>query len=86
MLENTIKRQITHRDVAEYFLALANETGGTITNLKLQKLVYYAQAWHLANFDKPLFDAKFEAWVHGPVIPGLYEEYRVSVINRLLKK
>lgn len=61
--------------VADYFIWLANDTGSFISNLKLQKLVYYAQAWYLAIHDKPLFDEDFEAWIHGPVIPELYKEY-----------
>ncbi|WP_415354634.1 Panacea domain-containing protein [Leptolyngbya sp. FACHB-1624] len=63
-------------DVAEYFICLANNTGSFVSNLKLQKLVYYAQAWHLALNGEPLFDEDFEAWVHGPVIPSLYHEFK----------
>jgi uncharacterized phage-associated protein len=63
-------------DVANYFIWLANETGSFISNLKLQKLVYYAQAWHLALYDTPLFPEDFEAWIHGPVIPELYQKYK----------
>ncbi len=63
-------------DIAEYFIKLANSTGSFISNLKLQKLVYYAQAWHLALKNEPLFSEDFEAWVHGPVIPELYEKYQ----------
>ena len=63
-------------DIANYFIALANETGSFVSNLKLQKLVYYAQAWHLALHDAPLFPEDFEAWVHGPVIPELYQKYK----------
>lgn len=61
--------------VSDYFIALANETQTPITNLKLQKLVYYAQAWNLAILDKQLFSEDFEAWIHGPVIPALYQSY-----------
>ena len=64
-------------NVADYFIWLANETGSFISNLKLQKLVYYAQAWHLALHENPLFQEDFEAWVHGPVIPTLYQKYKV---------
>lgn len=67
---------ISYNDVANFFLSLGNETGEVITNLKLQKLVYYAQAWFLANFKKPLFQDDFEAWVHGPVLPALYHSYK----------
>ncbi|BAY33672.1 putative prophage protein [Nostoc carneum NIES-2107] len=62
--------------VADYFIWLANETGAFISNLKLQKLVYYAQAWHLALHETPLFPEDFQAWVHGPVIPSLYQKYK----------
>lgn len=71
------KDSIIYNDVADFFLAYGNETGDPVTNLRLQKLVYYAQAWYLANYEKPLFSAEFEAWVHGPVIPELYHEYKV---------
>lgn len=47
-----------------------------ITNLKLQKLLYYAQGCYLAIYDKPLFDDPIEAWQHGPVIPSVYHEYK----------
>jgi len=66
----------TPLQVAEFFIAFSNTTGDVITNLKLQKLVYYAQAWHLAIFGEPLFDDDFEAWVHGPVLPSLYQEFK----------
>ncbi len=62
--------------VAEYFISLANNEKININNLKLQKLVYYAQAWHLGICDRPLFPEDFEAWVHSPVIPELYKKYQ----------
>lgn len=49
---------------------------GTIDTYKLQKLVYYCQAWHLAWEGKPLFQARVEAWANGPVVPKLYREHR----------
>lgn len=70
--------KITYDTIADYFIAFANETGSLITNLKLQKLVYYAQAWNLVINQKELFPDKFEAWVHGPVLPNLYKKYRVN--------
>ena len=64
-------------DVAEYFiyLSLKSEKRG-ISNKKLQKLVYYAQAWSLALKGKPLFSEKIEAWIHGPAIPSLYRKFK----------
>ncbi|MCP4702261.1 MAG: DUF4065 domain-containing protein [Gammaproteobacteria bacterium] len=68
--------KVAYQDVADYFIALSNETHELISNLKLQKLVYYTQAWFLAIFKDPLFDTNFKAWVHGPAIPELYYEYK----------
>ena len=67
--------------VADFFIRFAHKHGDCITNKKLQKLVYYAQAWHLAFFDKPLFDGRLEAWVMGPVQPELYHEYKKFLFN-----
>lgn len=66
---------MTYQHIADYLIALSNETGNLISNLKLQKLMYYAQAWYLAIHRKPLFEASFEAWVHGPVLRKLFDEY-----------
>jgi uncharacterized phage-associated protein len=64
-------------DVAKYFLTLVDEdSGDTISNLKLQKLLYYAQGLHLALYDEPLFADQIKAWDHGPVIPAIYHEYK----------
>jgi uncharacterized phage-associated protein len=70
--------------VANYFLKMVDrESGSSITHLKLQKLVYYAQAWHLVFSGEPLFNSKIEAWVHGPVCPELYNEFRGSGFDNL---
>ena len=71
-------------DVAKYFLSLIDEDAGdTISNLKLQKLVYYAQGFHLALFDRPLFNEEVKAWMHGPVVPDLYHEYKIYGSNAI---
>jgi uncharacterized phage-associated protein len=49
---------------------------GPIDALKLQKLVYYAQAWYLAWYGEPLFSGEFEAWRMGPVSPDLYSMHK----------
>jgi uncharacterized phage-associated protein len=64
-------------DVANYFIELANRNSSDISNSKLQKLVYYSQSWHLAIHDIALFEEDFEAWIHGPVIPILFQKYQV---------
>jgi uncharacterized phage-associated protein len=49
----------------------------SMSNKKLQKLCYYAEAWHQALYDSTLIKGShFEAWVHGPVCPSLYEKYK----------
>lgn len=49
---------------------------GTMTAMKLQKLVYYCQSWHLARHGSALFNEPIEAWRQGPVTPALYRNHR----------
>lgn len=82
---NIFERRIymyTAADIASWFL-LRNkcdyDTGVSdelISNLKLQKLLYYAQGCVLAITGKPLFDEDFQAWEHGPVVPEIYQMYK----------
>ena len=70
--------------VARYFLRRVDrEAGDTISPLKLQKLVYYAQAWSLVFQNQPIFPEPIEAWVHGPVVYKVwsaYKNYKYSAI------
>lgn len=59
-------------DVAAYIL----ENQGVMSAMKLQKLVYYSQAWSLVWDDEPLFSNRIEAWANGPVVRDLYEQHR----------
>jgi uncharacterized phage-associated protein len=59
-------------DVAQYILGKQ----GPMTTMKLQKLVYYCQAWSLVWDEKPLFPEKIQAWASGPVVRELYEVHR----------
>jgi uncharacterized phage-associated protein len=59
-------------DVAKYIL----EQKGEMDTWKLQKLVYYSQAWHLVWDNEPLFPERIEAWANGPVVPDLFKEHR----------
>ena len=69
-------------DIAKWFLFYNNRVIMTdsdadyISNLKLQKLLYYAQGSFLAIKDIPLFDDNLLAWVHGPVVNEVYQEYK----------
>jgi uncharacterized phage-associated protein len=67
---------MTLEDATDYIITKVTEGGAQLSLLKLQKLAYYAQAWHLAFFGKQLFDGRFQAWVHGPVSYDLYRRYR----------
>jgi len=63
-------------NVATYFIQLAHSNlDNQITNLKLQKLVYYSQAWSMVFRHQPMFSDQIEAWRRGPVVPNLWEKY-----------
>ncbi|MGB0788637.1 MAG: Panacea domain-containing protein [Marinirhabdus sp.] len=53
-----------------------NSKGVDVSPKKLQKLVYYVEAWHLVHFKSELIEENFEAWVHGPVVPELYQNLK----------
>ncbi len=59
-------------DVAKYI----TERTGEVSAMKLQKLMYYAQAWSLVWEEEPLFINDFQAWANGPVLPTLYARHR----------
>ena len=70
-------------DIANMYINLANGLGDHIDNLKLNKMLYYAQGWHLARFGEPLFDDTIEAWEYGPVIPAVYHAYKMCGDNAI---
>lgn len=63
---------VTAKDVAAFIL----RAKGTMTAMKLQKLVYYSQAWSLVWDGEPLFDDQIEAWANGPVTYALFQHHR----------
>ena len=62
-------------DANDVAAALLRETGA-VTTMKLQKLVYYSQAWHLAFNSEPLFQDTIEAWEQRPITPVLYRKHK----------
>ena len=62
-------------EVAKLLLRFAHDDDDDITNLKLQKLLYYAQGRFLAAYDEPLYVENIVRWTHGPVVPVVYHEY-----------
>jgi len=64
-------------DIANWIVAgIDRDAGEAITHLKLQKLVYYAQAWSLVLRGEPLFDEDFQAWAHGPVAESVFHAFK----------
>lgn len=75
-------KSYTWQEVSDWFLSQES-----MSPKKLQKLTYYFEAWGNALFNKSLINnTKFEAWVHGPVSPDLYVEYRDYRWNPIDKK
>ncbi|HEX8064537.1 MAG TPA: type II toxin-antitoxin system antitoxin SocA domain-containing protein [Allosphingosinicella sp.] len=65
------------RDIANYVLDTAETRGVPITNLSLQKLLYFVHGWFYSIYDRPLVRNKFEAWQHGPVQRVIYDQFKV---------
>lgn len=71
-------------DIANKIISKTDlEHGDTISNLKLQKMMYYQQGFHLVYFGTPLFDEDIVAWQYGPVVPSVYKEYKSFESNSI---
>lgn len=62
--------------IAYAFVKKGIDEGLFVTQMKLQKLVYFAQGAHLAKYHKPLLNENFQAWKYGPVIPEIYQDFK----------
>lgn len=87
------KAAYTADNVAKYLVYLAsqdlvgdNKEREGITNLKLQKILYFAQAYFLAKLGRPLFSDHIEAWEYGPVVPSVYRKYRGNGSNPIISE
>jgi uncharacterized phage-associated protein len=70
--------------VANAFIQLAEQGGAPISNMKLQKLVYFAQGFYAAFYQgQPLFQEDIEAWKYGPVIPELYHKFKIYLAGAI---
>jgi uncharacterized phage-associated protein len=67
------------KDIARYVIAIFNRKRKPITNLKLQKILYYIQVAFMRKSGEPAFTDEIQAWRHGPVIPAVYYEYNQYV-------
>jgi uncharacterized phage-associated protein len=63
--------------IGKWFVAYAEtEEDADTSNMRVQKLLYYAQGHYLAKNGVPLFDEAIQAWSHGPVVPEVYHEFK----------
>jgi uncharacterized phage-associated protein len=74
------------RAIANFFLDRASEKSRPITAMTLLKVLYFAHAWHLAKYERPLVAQPFEAWQHGPVSRIVYEQLRAMGSKPVTKK
>lgn len=74
------------REVANFILDFCEARGRAVTNLSLQKILYFTHAWSLIAMNRPLIRHPFEAWQFGPVLQYLYREFsaydRSPIIGR----
>lgn len=79
-LQQLINETMSYKaiDIANKLLKYAADSpeGEYMSNMKLQKMLYYQQGFHLAYFDTPLFDEELEAWMYGPVVPCVYDTFQ----------
>lgn len=74
------------KQISDWILSkIDTEAGDTISPLKLQKLLYYCQAWHLTIFGERLIDEDIEAWAHGPVLSSQYTRFAYIPRNEQIK-
>ena len=63
-------------DVCRHVINYSNEKDYGISNLKLQKILYFIQAFFLISTSEPCFNERIEAWDFGPVVPKAHREYK----------
>lgn len=87
-LKYTKKMSYPVSDIANKLLhrAYVDEGSELMSNMKLQKMLYYEQGFHLAYFGTPLFDAEIVAWQYGPVVPEIYNLYKCNGRNGIVPK
>ncbi|MDO8492735.1 MAG: DUF4065 domain-containing protein [bacterium] len=91
MTTRIVKSPYTAENVAKYLIYLAsqgfvgdNKEREGITNLKLQKVLYFAQAYYLSKVGRPLFSDNIEAWAYGPVVPEVYHKFKSKGSNPII--
>ena len=69
------------RQIANCFIRFVRDDGRPVFVTALMKLVYIAHGWTLALIDRPLVSDQIEAWRYGPVIPGIYHDFREGLFH-----
>lgn len=64
------------RAIANFILDFCEERNRAVSNLSLQKIIYFCHVWSLINLQRPLIKQEFEAWKFGPVLQYVYREFR----------
>lgn len=73
------------QQITDWILSrIDSDAGDIISPLKLQKLLYYCQAWHYTIFDEILFDENIQAWAHGPVVVSQYHRFKDLMMNEVI--
>jgi len=72
--------------VTNYFIKCSKKEGISLSNLSIQKLVYFAYGWIIAAQNEKLFYDRIEAWQYGPVIPSLYHQLKQYGRNRITQE
>lgn len=79
-------------DIVDYIFYYENQQGRGVSNLRLQKLLYFIQVQSIIALHEPLFQEPIEAWDFGPVVPKVYHKYKIfggsniPIISTQLKK
>lgn len=75
---------VQSKNLADFLILESRERGDLLTPLKLQKLMFYADAWFMALYDEELTSEKFQAWVHGPVALSQYHRFKENKWHPIL--
>lgn len=81
-----MKEKYNALDIAKYLICKFNNENNTITQLKLQKLLYFIEAYYMAYYDKKaLYIEDFYAWTYGPVIKEVYDKYKIYMSEAIIE-
>lgn len=69
------------KEVADWFIAWSEYKGKRLTRLSLQKLLYFSQGYSLAILGRAIFSDEIEAWVHGPVVRGIWQDNKADTVS-----